>query len=42
MNFYDLRTYVLDDSLVVVTVIFVPIRPSRRDPEVEEIEDSEY
>jgi len=25
-----------------VTVIYVPIRPSRRDPDVEEIEDSEY
>jgi len=25
-----------------VTVIYVPIRPSRRDPEDEEIEDSDY
>ena len=33
--------YVLGDSLIIVTIMYIPIRPSRRDPEIEEIEDSE-
>jgi len=27
--------------LINVTIMYVPIRPSRRDPDVEDIEDSE-
>jgi len=39
VNFYDLGLYLLDNSLFVVTVMYIPIRPSRRDPDVDEIED---
>jgi len=33
--------YVIDDSIIIVTVMYVPIRPGRRDPEIEEMEDLE-
>jgi len=33
--------YLLGNSCINVTFIYVPIRPSRRDPEADEIEDAE-
>jgi len=33
--------YLIVFGTVIVTVIYVPIRPSRRDPESEELEDIE-
>jgi len=33
--------YLPDNSCIIVTFIYVPIRPSRRDPDADEIEDAE-
>jgi len=33
--------YLLAISCIIVTFIYIPIRPSRRDPEADEIEDAE-
>ncbi len=40
-QFYDLRMYLTVISMNILTVMYIPIRPSRRDPDADEMEDAD-
>jgi hypothetical protein len=40
-QFYDLRMYLTAISMIIVTVMYIPIRSSRGDPDADEMEDAD-